>query len=70
MLYISIEKMTEFDIYTYGVPIVLLLIAAEVMYSTVNGLGLYKFRDTLAGRGLLIGNFMIGLLTKSSFFFL
>ena len=70
MLYISIEKMTEFDIYTYGVPIVLLLIAAEVIYSTVNGLGLYKFRDTLAGLGLLTGNFMIGLLTKSSIFFL
>jgi Sterol desaturase len=70
MLYISLEKMTEFDIYTYGVPIVLLLIAAEVIYSTVNGLGLYKFRDTLAGLGLLIGNFMVGLLTKSSIFFL
>ena len=70
MLYISIEKMTEFDIYAYGVPIVLLLIAAEVIYSTVNGLGLYKFRDTLAGLGLLIGNFMVGLLTKSSIFFL
>ena len=70
MLYISIEKMTEFDVYAYGVPIVLLLIAAEVIYSTVNGLGLYKFRDTLAGLGLLIGNFMIGLLTKSSIFFL
>ena len=70
MLYISIDKMTEFDIYAYGVPIVLLLIAAEVIYSTVNGLGLYKFRDTLAGLGLLIGNFMVGLLTKSSIFFL
>ena len=70
MLYISIEKMTEFDIYVYGVPIVLLLITAEVIYSTVNGLGLYKFRDTLAGLGLLIGNFTIGLLTKSSIFFL
>ena len=70
MLYISIEKMTEFDIYAYGVPIVLFLIAAEVIYSTVNGLDLYKFRDTLAGLGLLIGNFMVGLLTKSSIFFL
>ena len=70
MLYISIGKMTEFDVYAYGVPIVLLLITAEVIYSTVNGLGLYKFRDTLAGLGLLIGNFMIGLLTKSSIFFL
>ena len=62
--------MTEFDIYAYGIPIVLLLIAAEVIYSTVSGLGLYKFRDTLAGLGLLIGNFIIGLLTKSSIFFL
>ena len=70
MLYISIEKMTELDIYAYGIPIVLLLITAEVIYSTVNGLGLYKLRDTLAGLGLLIGNFMIGLLTKSSIFFL
>ena len=70
MLYISIEKMTELDIYAYGIPIVLLLITAEVIYSTVNGLGFYKFRDTLAGLGLLIGNFMIGLLTKSSIFFL
>ena len=70
MLYISIGKMTELDIYAYGVPIVLLLITAEVIYSTVNGLGLYKFRDTLAGLGLLIGNFMVGLLTKSSIFFL
>ena len=70
MLYISIEKMTEFDIYAYGIPIVLLLITAEVIYSTVNGLGLHKFRDTLAGLGLLIGNFMVGLLTKSSIFFL
>ena len=70
MLYISIEKMTELDIYAYGIPIVLLLITAEVIYSTVNGLGLYKFRDTLAGLGLLIGNFMVGLLTKSSIFFL
>ena len=48
----------------------LLLITAELIYSPVNGLGLYKFRDTLAGLGLLIGNFMIGLLTKSSIFFL
>ena len=62
--------MTELDIYAYGIPIVLLLITAEVIYSTVNGLGLYKFRDTLAGLGLLIGNFMIGILTKSSIFFL
>ena len=66
MIYISIINMTELDIYTYGVPIVLALIAAEVIYSTVYGLNLYKVKDTIAGLGLLFGNFFVGLLTKSS----
>ena len=70
MIYISIINMTELDIYTYGVPIVLALIAAEVIYSTVYGLNLYKVKDTIAGLGLLFGNFFVGLLTKSSIFLL
>ena len=60
--------MTEFDIYLYGVPIVLLLIASEVAYSTFHNLGYYKIKDTLAGLGLLAGNFFIGLFTKGSIF--
>ena len=60
--------MTEFDIYLYGVPIVLLLIASEVAYSTFYNLGFYKIKDTLAGLGLLAGNFFIGLFTKGSIF--
>ena len=62
--------MTEFDIYLYGVPIVLFLITIEVAYSVFNGLGYYKIKDTLAGLGLLFGNFVIGLVSKSSIFFL
>ena len=60
--------MTEFDVYTYGVPIVLLLITAEVIYSSAKRLKFYKLEDTFAGLGLLLGNFLIGLLTKSSIF--
>ena len=70
MVYISIEIMTEVDIYTYGVPIVLLLITAEVIYSNIYGLNYYKLKDTIAGLGLLFGNFTIGLLTKGSIFLL
>ena len=62
--------MTEFDIYLYGVPLVLLLITIEVSYSVFKGLDYYKLKDTLAGLGLLLGNFIIGLLTKSSIFFI
>ena len=60
--------MTEFEVYTYGIPIVLLLITAEVIYSSLNRLNFYKLEDTFAGLGLLLGNFLIGLLTKSSIF--
>ena len=70
MIYISIIIMTEFDIYLYGIPVVLALIFLEVAYSTIYGLKLYNFKDTLAGLGLLVGNFVIGLLTKSSIFLL
>jgi len=65
MIYISIEIMTELDVYAYGVPVVLLLITAEVIYSSVKGLNFYKLRDTFAGLGLLSGNFLIGLIRKS-----
>ena len=68
MIYISIDIMTEIDVYAYGVPFVLLLITAEVIYSSVKGRNFYKLRDTFAGLGLLSGNFLIGLLTKSSIF--
>ena len=61
--------MNEIDIYLYGVPIVLALITAEVIYSAINNLGYYKLKDSLAGFGLLFGNISVSLLTKSSIFF-
>ena len=61
--------MNEIDIYLYGVPIVITLITAEVIYSAINNLGYYKLKDSLAGFGLLFGNVSISLLTKSSIFF-
>ena len=61
--------MNEIDIYLYGVPIVLILITAEVIYSAINNLGYYKLKDSLAGFGLLFGNISISLFTKSSIFF-
>ena len=51
MIYISIDNMSEFDIYAYGVPVVLLLITAEVIYSSLKGLNFYKLEDTFAGLG-------------------
>ena len=44
--------MNDLDIYFYGVPIVLTLIAAEVIYSSFYKLGFYKLKDSLTGFGL------------------
>ena len=57
------------EIYSYGIPIVLCLIFAEVIYSTVKGLGYYKLKDSLAGYGLLAGNILINFSTKGSILF-
>ena len=61
--------MTEFDIYLYGIPVVLALIFLEVAYSTVFGLN-STILKCFSRLGLLVGNFVIGLLTKSSIFLL
>ena len=60
--------MTETQIYSYGVPIILALIASEVIYSSIYRLNYYTLKDSLAGLGLLAGNFIVGLLTKGSIF--
>ena len=59
----------DIEIYSYGIPIVLCLIFAEVIYSTVKGLGYYKLKDSLAGYGLLAGNILINFSTKGSILF-
>ncbi len=68
MIYISIISMTETQIYSFGVPIILALIASEVIYSSIYRLNYYTLKDSLAGLGLLAGNFIVGLLTKGSIF--
>ena len=56
----------ESTIYTYGIPIILLLIGSEIIYSYVYGLKYYKAKDSAAAFGLLIGNYIINLGTKGS----
>ena len=61
--------MNDLEIYSYGVPIVLGLILAEVIYSSSKNLGYYSLKDSLAGYGLLAGNIIINFLTKGSVLF-
>ena len=61
--------MNDLEIYSYGVPIVLGLILAEVIYSFSKNLGYYSLKDSLAGYGLLAGNIIINFLTKGSVLF-
>ena len=58
--------MTETDIYTYGIPIIVLLIISEVIYSSINNLKYYKSKDSAAAFGLLLGNYAVNLGTKGS----
>ena len=61
--------MNDLEIYSYGVPIILGLILAEVIYSSSKNLGYYSLKDSLAGYGLLAGNIIINFLTKGSVLF-
>ena len=56
----------ESTIYTYGIPIILLLIGSEIIYSYIYGLKYYKAKDSAAAFGLLLGNYTINLGTKGS----
>jgi sterol desaturase/sphingolipid hydroxylase (fatty acid hydroxylase superfamily) len=58
--------MTEMNIYTYGIPIIILLIVSEVIYSSINNLKYYKTKDSAAAFGLLLGNYIVNLGTKGS----
>ena len=58
--------MNDFDIYYYGVPLVIALIVGEFIYSYIHKKGYYKKEDTLASIGLLAGNVAVSLLTKGS----
>tara|TARA_B100000886_G_scaffold20677_1_gene13224 strand:+ start:1185 stop:2009 length:825 start_codon:yes stop_codon:yes gene_type:complete len=58
--------MTDFDVYYYGVPLILVLITGEFIYSYVYKKDFYKKEDSIASLGLLAGNVAISLLTKGS----
>ena len=58
--------MTDFDVYYYGIPIIITLISAEFVYSYINKKEFYKKDDTLASIGLLAGNVAVSLITKGS----
>ena len=58
--------MTDFDVYYYGIPLILVLITGEFIYSYVYKKDFYKKEDSIASLGLLAGNVAISLLTKGS----
>ena len=58
--------MTDFEVYYYGIPIIITLILGESIYSYINKKNFYKKEDTLASMGLLAGNVSVSLLTKGS----
>ena len=58
--------MTDFDVYYYGVPLIIILIAGEFIYSYIYKKEYYKREDSIASLGLLAGNVAISLLTKGS----
>ena len=58
--------MTDFEVYYYGIPIIITLILGESIYSYINKKKFYKKEDTLASMGLLVGNVSVSLLTKGS----
>ena len=61
--------MTDINLYTYGIPIVISMIIAETIYSKINNLSLYKLDDSMAGFGLLAGNIIVNIGTKGSIIF-
>jgi len=60
---------TDLNLYTYGIPIVISMIIAETIYSKINDLSLYKLNDSMAGFGLLAGNVLVNIATKGSILF-
>lgn len=61
--------MTDLNLYTYGIPIVISMIIAETIYSKIKNLSLYKLNDSMAGFGLLAGNIIVNIGTKGSIIF-
>ena len=59
-------QITITDVYSIGVPIILVLIFFEVFISNWQSKSFYKAGDTYCTSGLLFGNIIIGFVIKSS----
>ncbi|MEM8500442.1 MAG: sterol desaturase family protein [Pseudomonadota bacterium] len=61
-------ELTTETVYAIGVPIILLMIAAESIYSSLNNKRYYQAADTWGTIGMLIGNVLMGAATKAAVF--
>ena len=60
------NNVTEYTVYAVGAPIVIALILIESLVSSSKKLGYYKRGDSIGTIGLIIGNVIVNLLTKTS----
>ena len=59
-------NVTEYTVYAVGAPIVIALILIESLVSSSKKLGYYKRGDSIGTIGLIIGNVIVNVLTKTS----
>ena len=60
------NNVTEYTVYAVGAPIVIALILIESLVSSSKKLGYYKRGDSMGTIGLIIGNVIVNVLTKTS----
>ena len=60
------NNVTEYTVYAIGAPIVIALILIEGLVSSSKKLGYYKHGDSMGTIGLIAGNVIVNLLTKTS----
>ena len=60
------NNVTEYTVYAVGAPIVIALILIEGLVSSSKKLGYYKRGDSMGTIGLIIGNVIVNVLTKTS----
>ncbi len=61
-------ELTTETVYTIAVPIILLMIVAESIYSSFTNKRYYKAADTWGTIGMLLGNMLMGVATKAAVF--
>ena len=59
-----ISSVNDYTIYAIGAPIIVFLIALEIIISAVKGLKYYKYKDSLGSIGLITGNIVVNIITK------